>query len=159
MNRRFFVLIGLLPALWLPGCVKSVPPPATPPTFPVTGVVKIDGKPTSGVKVMLYPNEETKIYDPLVGSGKQGITDAEGKFSITSFYAGDGAPVGEYKVLFYWAGNNTAAQFFDPDAPVAADPAAARFNKKYGDPRKPFKTIKVEEGKPTDLGTLDLKTK
>jgi len=161
MFWRFAALACLIPLSGLLGCgPKAAPPPKTPPTFPVTGVVHIDGKPTAGVKVMLFPgNEEIKIYNPIQGSSSQGLTDESGKFSITTFYANDGAPVGDYKVLLYWPGKTFGMPLTDPDNPAMVDPTAGRFNKKYGDPRKPFKTIKVEDGKPTDMGTLDLKTK
>lgn len=162
MLRRIAVLAYVLQLAWLTGCgPKAAPPPVTPPTFPVTGTIHIDGKPVAGVKVMLFPGtDQIKVYDPIMGSPHQGTTDDTGKFAITTFYANDGAPVGDYQVLLYWPGELTIMPLGgDPDSPQALPPAAVRFNKKYSDQHKPYKTIKVEDGKPLDLGTLELKTK
>lgn len=160
MVRNLLVVVVLASTCWLAGCSSGAKPPETVPTFPVSGVVHIDGKPAAAVKVMLFPADKLpEGYDPNVGSSHQGLTDPEGKFKITTYYAGDGAPVGEYVTSFHWAGNNIGAQLTDPDAPTV-DPTTARFNKKYGDPWKPqVPNVKVEDGKPTDVGTLDLKTK
>ena len=161
MYRNSVAAMLVLPVCLLAGCWSSAKPPETVPTFPLSGVVKIDGKPTSGVKVMIFKSDKLpEGYDPLVGGPHQGVTDSEGKFNITTYYKDDGAPVGEYVMSFYWTGpQNIGAQLSDPDSP-ALDPTAARFNKKYGDPWKPqVPNPKVEEGKSTDLGTLELTTK
>jgi hypothetical protein len=160
MVRNFAVALLLLQVCWLTGCWKSAKPPETVPTFPVSGTVHIDGKPASGVKVMIFPaNKLPEGYDPNRGSPHSAFTDLEGKFKITTYFKDDGAPVGEYVMVFYWTGNNIGATLADPDEPTL-DPASTSFNRKYGDPWKPkVPNVKVEDGKPTDLGTLELTSK
>ena len=59
-------------------------------SVPVTGTVKVDGKPMSGVTVVFNP----------AGSGRaaSGLTDAEGKYKLTTIVSGDGALPGSYKI-------------------------------------------------------------
>ena len=67
--------------------------------YPVSGTVLVDGKPADGAMVILCPPEsavELKNVRPV------GTTDAGGKFSMTTFDKGDGAPAGEYKVIVQW---------------------------------------------------------
>ncbi|GIX00274.1 MAG: hypothetical protein KatS3mg111_3606 [Pirellulaceae bacterium] len=60
-------------------------------TVPVTGQVLVDEKPMEGVAVIFNP------VDPN-GRAASGITDAEGKFTLTTEVNGDGALPGAYKV-------------------------------------------------------------
>lgn len=60
--------------------------------FPVSGVVKVDGKPLPGAVVVFLPVDSTK------GTLVQSDTDEQGKYNLK--YAGtfDGAASGKYKV-------------------------------------------------------------
>lgn len=161
MIRRRFVLLAVIQMFALGGCWGgNTYEPETPPTAPVTGTVTLDGKPTPGILVLLFPADNPPdVVDPNVLSLSRGGTDANGKFEITTFKSGDGAPVGEYLVAFYWAGNPKIDPLANADEqPV--DPAAAKFNKKYGNASKSIlDPVKVEEGKPVDLGVIELKSK
>lgn len=64
--------------------------PSRPKTAPVSGVVTLDGKPVAGASVMLTPDDGGR---PALGE-----TDAEGKFTLTTFEPGDGALVGKHHV-------------------------------------------------------------
>ena len=68
------------------GCVGS----DRPQLAPVSGVVLLDGAPVEGAAVMFVP----------VAGGRpaQGLTDAQGKFQLTTFNDKDGAILGEHKV-------------------------------------------------------------
>ncbi len=68
------------------GCSGS----GRPPTYPVTGTVLWNGKPVQGARVVFIPTgaEESAA----------GITNASGKYQLTTFVAGDGAQPGEYRV-------------------------------------------------------------
>lgn len=68
------------------GCGQS----DRPQLAPVTGAVLLDGQPMEGAAVMFIP----------VAGGRpaQGLTDAQGKFRLTTFEENDGAIVGEHKV-------------------------------------------------------------
>ncbi len=66
-----------------------------PPTYAVTGVVKYQGKPVEGATVILVPG------DAAVRSAS-GVTDAEGNFSVTTYFDAahqpGGAMSGRYTV-------------------------------------------------------------
>ncbi len=62
--------------------------------IPVTGRVVMDGQPLAGATVMFNPAGETK------GNGGFGLTDAEGKFTITDYQQNPGCPPGDYGVTF-----------------------------------------------------------
>lgn len=70
----------------LAGCSGS----DRPPLAKVSGVVTLDKAPVEGAAVMFMP----------VAGGRpaQGLTDAQGKFTLTTFDEGDGAIIGEHKV-------------------------------------------------------------
>jgi len=61
-----------------------------PDTVPVTGTVQLNGQAVEGAAVS------------FVGAGSSrpatGTTDAQGKFTLTSFETNDGAPPGEYTI-------------------------------------------------------------
>ena len=57
----------------------------------VSGVVTLDGKPLDGATVVFHPE----------GGGRPatGTTGADGHFSLTTYTSGDGAQVGDHKVV------------------------------------------------------------
>ena|SRR5262249_31418822 len=61
-----------------------------PPTYPVSGTVTWKGKPVEAARVIFVPQSAVEAA--------AGITDAEGKYRLTTFVAGDGAQAGEYRV-------------------------------------------------------------
>lgn len=66
--------------------------PSNPPTYKVSGVVTLDGKPVPGATIAFVPD---------AGTGAQpaaGTSDNEGKYSLTTFVSGDGAMKGMYSV-------------------------------------------------------------
>lgn len=77
----------MLALVALAGCGGSS---AFPKTYPVTGTVKLNGKPVDGAMVVFQ-----------LESGKEnalGTTDKNGEFSLSMFRPGDGAIPGKYKV-------------------------------------------------------------
>lgn len=80
--------VALLALLILTGCGKGED---RVPTHPVTAVLRMDGEPFGPCSVMLYPS----------GTGRSvaGPADAQGKIVFGTYENGDGAPVGEYKVV------------------------------------------------------------
>lgn len=61
-----------------------------PPTYPVTGSVRLNGKAVDGATVTFFLTE---------GKGSAvGSTGADGKFSLSTFSPNDGAVAGQYKV-------------------------------------------------------------
>lgn len=64
---------------------------------PVTGQIIYDGKPAAGVRVVLVPIDAPS--PPRIPQFANGMTDAEGKFKLTTYTPGDGAPEGGYQVV------------------------------------------------------------
>ena len=58
--------------------------------MPVNGTVLLDGKPVAGATVMLIPRERGR---PALGK-----TDAQGKFTLSTYTQGDGALPGLHRV-------------------------------------------------------------
>ncbi|GHT40488.1 hypothetical protein FACS189443_0910 [Planctomycetales bacterium] len=67
----------------------------------VTGTVLVDGKPMDGINVAFSPVNESE------GHSAGGVTDAEGKFTLTTggLKVGKGAVPGKYNVLFNKSSN------------------------------------------------------
>jgi hypothetical protein len=83
----------------LAGCSDS----GRVPVFPVQGQVLFDGKPATGAHVVFHPVGKS-------GGGAlrpAGQVDHDGKFTLTTFQSGDGAPEGEYAVTVeLWESKN-----------------------------------------------------
>lgn len=62
--------------------------------YPVSGQVLYNGQPLKGVDLAFHPN------DPKNDTGypPHAKTDADGKFTLTTYLKDDGAPAGEFKV-------------------------------------------------------------
>ncbi len=136
---------GLLAVLCLTaaGCGSDGPKPVNPvEVIPVTGTIHVDGMPTRGVKVRLAPN-------PMPADGRRplptiGRTDDEGKFALTTYYQDDGAPIGEFHLLFEWDQNPSGA-------------ARDFFQGKYSVPANSQHTLSVKgDEEPIDLGLIEL---
>jgi hypothetical protein len=68
------------------------------PVYPVHGLVRVDGR---------APVHAMVTFHPLADGGPAavlpiGSVDDQGRFTLTSYAAGDGAPEGEYRVTVAW---------------------------------------------------------
>ncbi len=72
------------------GCGGDGPPPDRPATVQVTGTLTYNGEPVGGASISLKNTGN--------GPGAAGISDANGKYTLTTFTSGDGAVPGEYLV-------------------------------------------------------------
>jgi hypothetical protein len=88
MLRRVGILCGLL--MIAAGCGGGVQ------VVPVSGTVYLDGKPKAGLHVTFQPLGSKATPNP--GRGSHGITDADGKYTLTYDGTRPGAVVGEHKV-------------------------------------------------------------
>ncbi|GIW94367.1 MAG: hypothetical protein KatS3mg110_2408 [Pirellulaceae bacterium] len=132
-------------ALVAGGCSRSSGPPRQP-TYPLTGVVTVDGQPAKEVRVAVHPAGATDPESAVATA----FTDENGKFSLSTYESGDGVPEGEYVVTFMWGTINPFSfQYGPPD----------KLNGRYADPAKSQFRVKVEKGKPADMGTISLSTK
>jgi hypothetical protein len=92
-NRIILVASRLAALLPLAGCTGG----DKLPTVPVTGTVTYNGAPLEGATVSFLPKDQSEG-----ARGASGTTDAQGKFKLETFLAGNkmvaGALVGEYAV-------------------------------------------------------------
>lgn len=67
--------------------------------YSVSGQVLYNGEPLKGVDVAFHP------VDPMNDAGypPHATTDADGKFTLTTYFKDDGAPAGEWKVAVAFA--------------------------------------------------------
>jgi hypothetical protein len=84
-----FSFASLLAILICVGCNSGS---KRPPTYPVSGTVTYQGKPLEGAMVTFVPAEGS------THEAATGLTDAEGKFKLTTYSADDGANLGDYLV-------------------------------------------------------------
>lgn len=80
---RIVIIIAAMAVSTLAGCSRE----SFPETYPVTGVVTYQGKPVDGATVNLVPMSAN-------GRSAAGITDPEGKFSVTSYFSPEHSPSG-----------------------------------------------------------------
>jgi len=64
--------------------------PAGPPVYKTTGTVTYKGQPVEGAVVAFHSSEAGRL-----ATGK---TDAQGRFELTTYQPGDGAPAGSHQV-------------------------------------------------------------
>jgi hypothetical protein len=116
-------------------------------TFPVTGEVYVDGQPAAMLQVALHDRVGIDKSQPTFSST---FTGNDGRFALSTYEDGDGVPAGEYAITFLWGELNMfSMQYGGPD----------KLRGQYSDPKKTTFEVKVEPGKPTDLGRIELSTK
>jgi hypothetical protein len=124
MSGGRWIVLALVCALSGAGCGGS----KFKTTYPARGQVLCDGKPVTGIKVVLISQEDN---DPLVRPS--GTVDADGRFELSTYASGDGAPAGSYTVTIMaplpepkgQAGTKAASK---PPAPPTL-PVSARYSK------------------------------
>lgn len=131
MTTNRFALVALVCAAAM-GCGGGggVSPPRT---APVSGAVVVKGKPAVGVKVTFH----AKFDMGAVKFTPTGLTDKDGRFTLTTGAAGDGAPPGDYTVTFELM--KGSADKLGRDIEVDA------WKGKYGDPAA-GKPVTIQKG-------------
>jgi hypothetical protein len=141
------LIVGLCVCVVFSSC-NSRKVPDQRPLYPVKGEVTVDGKPVADVRVNCT---DVKDVDRKELTGLSATTKEDGKFEVSTYYPGDGAPEGEYVVTFSWDGRPAAGR-------PGGRPGPDKLNNRYSDPKKSQVRFKVEKGKPTDLGKIELTT-
>lgn len=104
--------------------------PGAQPTTPVSGQILVDGEPMKDIWVKLHLEGATpETVQPAAQ------TDEEGKFKITTYIGGDGAPEGEYKITVEWlTWRQFGASWVGPNklAGVCGDPKTTEFSVSVG---------------------------
>jgi hypothetical protein len=126
------------------GCRRATPQFESRPTFPVEGLVLIQGQPAEGVQVFLHPDDPTQRGKP------RGTTDAEGRFHLRTYHDGDGAPPGEYTVTVYWPAP------YRPDVAVEDQLPPDRLGERFMNPKDSSLRATVTAG-PTTLPPFEIK--
>ncbi len=146
MNRR--VRIG--GSQWiLCACVVLLAscetPSEGPPTYPVQGMLMIDGQPAKDAQVILHPVGGENFDER--GARPTGKVQADGSFELTTYHPRDGAPAGQYVVTIYWAEN-----------PAALEPSPDRLKGRFLNPAQSSLNVTIEE-EATELPKFDLQTR
>jgi hypothetical protein len=115
---------------------------------PVKGKVTVDGKaPTSPIKIDVHYLGAPDMEHPTASSG---LTGEGGEFSLSTYDSGDGVPVGEYALTYFWGDFNLVSMNYG---------GKDKLNRRYSKAADSVSKFKAEEGKPIDLGVVELKTK
>ena len=101
---------------------------------PVSGIVTVKGQPKADLNVTFYPESG--------GRPATGITGPDGKFTLSTYNTGDGAPVGTNKAAI--TGGSTDAQYGPDGPPQPGQPGyeawmaqqTSKVDAKYADPEK-----------------------
>ncbi len=74
-------------------------------TQSVSGRVLYGNKPAEGVAIYLGPIAAPTIPD--IPANPHGVTDKDGRFSISTYGENDGAPKGKYQLMMMWVDENS----------------------------------------------------
>jgi hypothetical protein len=109
--------------------------------------VYVDGQPADGLAVTCHSVAGLDKESPTLSSA---FTGKDGKFEISTYESADGVPAGDYVLTFVWGKWNTISMTYGgPD----------KLNDRYKDPKTSEFKVSVQQGKPTDLGRIELTTK
>jgi hypothetical protein len=123
-------------------------------TYPVTGTVHVDDKPAEGAIVIFCPTDGS---DQFKRERPMGTSDSSGRFQLTTFLKGDGAPAGNYQVMIRWPAPKKRGTA-DEDDPHRSAAEFDALGGRYFDPAKSGLTATTSSG-PTDLTPFELKSK
>ena len=147
MRHSALVFLGLLVAA---GCGRSANRPAT---FVVSGTVTLGGKPVEGAIITFRPADGQYPAN--------GVTDADGRYELTTFSIGDGAMAGPYRVMimkFEETAGRGGSESQDEYVPVMGPTPAPKnlLPAKYADAAKSGLTADVQ---PDQSNSLDFPLK
>ncbi len=136
-------LVSLIGSLACCGCSKSAKPGQLK-TTPVIGTVHVDGEPARGIFVAFTPVAGTSEHK----NGITLITPEDGKFTCYTYVKDDGLPAGTYTVTFTW-----------PEEILKMGKKPDRLKGAYSNVATSNYKVTVEDGKPVDMGIIELSTK
>ena len=108
-KRQFLCALFPLSLFLLAGCGTS----DRPSLAPASGIVKLDGVPVEGASVTFHPTEG--------GRPGSGVTDAQGRYTITTFQDAPGAAVGDHNVTVMKI-SGPGAYVLTGDSPATTQP-------------------------------------
>lgn len=139
MLHRNLMVIGFLLVGTTLGCGGGVQKEVIPPLVPVTGTVKLDGKPAEGVTVTFVPAANNK------GNPSSGVTNAEGKYTLVYRNGAPGVAVGDYVAMFSKLTQKDGSPI-PPDKTAADVMAIDQIPEKFRMMENPRYTVSVPEG-------------
>lgn len=101
----FAILVSLL---FLAGCSGS-----SIETVPAKGKLTVNGQPAGGAKIIFVPQN---VAPEAAKERPHATSQADGSFELSTIDPGDGAPIGDYKVLVTWP-----VESADPEASHGTD--------------------------------------
>lgn len=134
---RLAMAIAVIASLPYAGCG-----PSRPATVRVEGTVTLDGQPVEGAAVQ---------FIPASGSPAHGLTDAAGRFTLTTFDDGDGAMPGQHRITVQKNKvTGAAADEHGLETGVPTSPPAIEWliPEKYSQPDTSGLTAEVQRGLP-----------
>jgi hypothetical protein len=155
---RCVVLLAVLGLVSVTGC-GTAGDVEREKTVPVTGIVTYNGTPVADASVGLVPDAPPGPNPP--GRGAFGRTDAQGRFELMTFVAGDGAVPGNYKVTvtkveggsFAEQAEEGADDYDDPESGGGQTPQSKHLlPERYADFRKSDLTANIPNS-----GSVELK--
>lgn len=149
-GERLGMLRFILAGWVLFGAMVGCGPQSTnKPTYPVVGRVLVDGQPADYLAVNVEPVDGK--LDPEQPTVSQAFTDADGRFSLSTYVQGDGVPEGEYVLTFMWGQMNLISMNYGgPDKLKGRYQSAQDSNVRF--------TVQKSKEK-MDLGDIELTTK
>lgn len=108
--------------------------PEWPEVHPVHGKLTIGGKPAAGAYIALHARNNPAIekYHPYR------VADKDGIFRLSTFYQGDGAPVGEFAVTVIWPTPPKPGDDEDEEGPD-------RLKGRYANPKQPATLVTIAQ--------------
>lgn len=140
-NKLNFLYLGLF-ITFLSGC-SSPDDPKQREVFPVSGIATYKGRPMPDASVVLHPVSQND--DGLPTYLPRGHVDNEGKFTISTYRKGDGAPAGTYKVSFSWLGSLQGISEEEEDK------LPEKIPRKYRNPRTSGFTVEIRKTENPEL--------
>jgi hypothetical protein len=116
--------------------------------YPVSGMVKVDGQPAAGARVVFYGATPELTGPGTVSPAAE--TDESGVFHLRSYEPEDGAPAGKFNVTVSWP--EEVPEGVDPEVHRPKD----RLKNRYLNPETSGLTADVPEGG-IELPSFELK--
>ena len=135
----------------LAGCGGEADPSAGINLVPVSGSLLFKGQPAAGAMLIFHPEGQDEDNHAIRPSA---VTDVEGRFELTSFENGDGAPPGKYNVAVIWELEPEASGGFSSLGQDKAN-GDTLLNRKYASPDTSELTA-VVASTPTELLPFEL---
>ena len=137
-------LAAALLVLSVPSCASN-----RPACYPVHGEIFVaqgkDRMAAAGAIVVFHPTVPASGDVPLPTAH----VGEDGRFELTTYVKGDGAPAGEYAVTIEWLPPR-------PPPPHKPKQTGDRFRGRYADPRTSTIRYAVQESKDNNVPTIEL---